>query len=104
MTESRRSTLPAPLPMASSDPIVSLLLDGLAPEDQSRLGALFTRQAYPAGAEIIRQGEPCENLFIVESGSVLIRTAQRGDLAHRGPGEVLGEISMFTAGPASASV
>jgi NTE family protein len=90
--------------MVASDPIVSLLLDGLAPEDQSRLGALFTREAYPAGADVIRQGEPCESLYIVESGSVLIHTSQRGDLAHRGPGECLGEISMFTAGPASATV
>jgi predicted acylesterase/phospholipase RssA/CRP-like cAMP-binding protein len=89
---------------AGSELIDSLLLDGLAPEDQSRLASLFTRLEYPAGAEIIRQGEPCGSLYIVESGSVLVHSSQQGQLAHRGPGECLGELSMFTAGPASATV
>src|SRR5262245_48361600 len=90
--------------MAISDIISTPLLDGLSPADRSRLSDLFTRRVYPAGTTIMRQGEHCSTFFLIESGSVVARSSERGVLAIRGPGETLGEIAMFTGEPASATL
>src|SRR5206468_11510904 len=80
------------------------LLEGLEPEEGRRLISLFARLEYPAGVEIIRQGTLCESLFLIESGAVVVQTAERGILSRLGPGAWLGEVSMFTGGVASATV
>jgi NTE family protein len=80
------------------------LLDGLGQEERDCLAALFTRQEYPAGVAVIRQGEECASFFVVESGSLLAHSEQRGVLARLGPGECLGEIGMLTGQPASATI
>src|SRR5713101_7175443 len=95
-----RQVVPAPRLLWMEIP----LLDGLAPEERGRLTALFARRTYPAGAEVIRQGQSCDSFYVIESGSLVIHTAERGHLASRGPGECLGEVSMLTGAPASATV
>jgi NTE family protein len=90
--------------MAGFDSIETPLVDGLGAEERARLATHFARRAYPAGSMVIRQGEPCQSLFVVEAGSLAVGSVQRGHLASLGPGECLGEISLFTGEPASATV
>ena len=58
------------------------------------------------GEWLIEQGEEIENLFIVLTGgfSVLNKHKPAREIAHVGPGEVLGEMSFIDARPPEASV
>jgi hypothetical protein len=58
-------------------------------------------------AEIVRQGEHGDALFLVLEGELRVRLAVGGResiLATLGPGEFFGEISLFDQGPRSADV
>jgi NTE family protein len=80
------------------------LLDGLDPDTLGRLTEQFVRRSYPAGSEVVRQGQPCESFFVIESGSLFVHSDRQGTLARLGPGDCVGEISMLTGQPASATV
>jgi CRP/FNR family cyclic AMP-dependent transcriptional regulator len=55
------------------------------------------------GQTLIREGQPTESFFILESGHVQVTRA--GKPARRmGPGEFFGEIGMLDGGPATATV
>jgi CRP/FNR family cyclic AMP-dependent transcriptional regulator len=56
-----------------------------------------------SGHTLIRQGEPTESFFILQTGHVqVIRAGQ--PKARLGPGEFFGEIGMLDRGPATATV
>src|SRR5271155_5077681 len=65
---------------------------------------------YPGhpGNIIIREGVLQTEVFVVINGLLEVRAKQEDGsevvLAHVGPGETLGEISLFTPGPATATV
>jgi CRP-like cAMP-binding protein len=72
----------------------------------------ITRKAevvpFPAGAVIIQQGEPGERFYILTSGTAEV-TIQRPDgvesiAAIMGPGQYVGEISLFSGRPTAATV
>jgi serine/threonine protein kinase len=70
-------------------------------------GEWFTRRRFSAGEWIVREGERGERAYIVESGEceVLRATASGEQVIRRiGPGEVVGELALFTAGPRTASI
>jgi NTE family protein len=90
--------------MAVSELIDTPLLEGLDPDQRRRLATLFTRRDYQAGTVVIRQGERSDSLFIVESGSLLVHSLEQGHVARLGPGECLGEITLFVDASASAFV
>jgi serine/threonine protein kinase len=114
------SSVEIPIPARLSD-IVS---KALAPEREHRFasvmqmheaieqflftGEWFTRRRYAAGELIVREGERGERAYIVESGEceVFRSGPGRAELAIRriGPGEVIGELALFTAGPRTASI
>src|SRR5580704_1802940 len=81
----------------------------LKPDDRELLssyGEFFP--AYP-GTVVINEGEMQTSVFVVISGHLEVRAKQEEDeteplLAHVGPGETLGEISLFDPGPAAATV
>jgi CRP-like cAMP-binding protein len=56
-----------------------------------------------AGQTLIREGEPTESFFILESGHVQVRRAGK-PAARLGPGDFFGEIGMLDRGPATATV
>lgn len=61
------------------------------------------------GSVIIQQGKPQDSLYVVVSGLLDVKVTQEGSheevhLAQIGPGETLGEISLFDPGPATATV
>ena len=53
--------------------------------------------------EIIREGEPLDDLFIVVGGELSVRKAER-EIARLGSGEVVGEMSLLDSRPPSATV
>lgn len=70
------------------------------------LDALSTEQAPALGDVLVAAGSVSPGLFFVVSGSVEVVTASTGQdavVARLGPGEVVGELSAFTAEPAIAS-
>jgi hypothetical protein len=60
------------------------------------------------GTVIIEEGAPQTEVFVVISGKLQVHAMQEDGvarlLAEVGPGETLGEISLFTPGPATATV
>jgi hypothetical protein len=61
---------------------------------------------FPAGATILRQGEPASALFIIEAGKVAIERSDAPGvvLAELGPGEFFGEMAILQETPHSANV
>ena len=55
------------------------------------------------GQTLIREGQPTEAFFILESGHVRVTRAGK-PAARLGPGDFFGEIGMLDGGPATATV
>lgn len=60
-------------------------------------------QSFPAGAVIIKKGEPGDVMYIVKDGTVEVRDGKRV-LDTVEPGGVVGEVALIDAGERSASV
>lgn len=60
-------------------------------------------QSFPAGAVIIKKGEPGDVMYIVKAGTVEVRDGKRL-LDTVEPGGVVGEVALIDAGERSASV
>ena len=72
------------------------------PSDETMLG-----KAYPDGADIIRQGDPGDCMFVVQSGTVEVVREEDGEttlLAELGPNDFFGEMSLFERETRSATV
>jgi CRP/FNR family transcriptional regulator, cyclic AMP receptor protein len=86
----------------------SLLLGGLAPDEQARVAASMRRQSFRRGEVVVRQGDPGVRLHLVLEGHLkVLVSAESGDevvLTILGPGDVFGEIALLDGGPRSASV
>jgi CRP-like cAMP-binding protein len=84
------------------------LFSGLAAEQLSELMRVFQRVSYPLGACVVRQGQPADSAFILESGDAEVLTALPGggelSVARLGPGSMLGEMALLDSGVRSATV
>jgi CRP-like cAMP-binding protein len=79
------------------------LFQGLVPADLEAVAALAIEVDFPAERVIARQGEIGTGFFIVVSGRV--RVVRDGTtVAHLGPGEFFGELSVLDGGPRVAQV
>lgn len=86
----------------------SSILSAIEPGRRAELIGRFTPKTFPVGALMVRQGKENDRLFLIASGEVEVRgTDAEGDkmvLAHLGPGDVVGEISLVLRRPATADV
>lgn len=80
------------------------LVQGLSPEQISRIADLAERRAYRGGDVIVAQDETSNDLMIVLSGRASINTDQDVTFAQVGPGSVIGEIALLDRLPRSATV
>lgn len=74
------------------------LLGGLSPAVVQDFMDRTTRQRLPAGGVVYEEGEPSERVFLIVSGRVkVLRRGEHGDnvLVIVGPGELLGDLSIF---------
>ncbi|HSI82769.1 MAG: cyclic nucleotide-binding domain-containing protein [Candidatus Methylacidiphilales bacterium] len=84
-------------------------LRSLAPEWQESFDQLAESRHIPAGANICRQGEPSDAVFIIEEGvaEVLLEsddfTRQRR-VGYLAPGDIFGELGLLNDDPRSATV
>jgi cytochrome P450/CRP-like cAMP-binding protein len=74
----------------------------------SNLAERTERRTYPAGATILREGDPPERFYVILKGSVTVekRREQGGvvAVAELGPGESFGEIGLLYGVPRTATV
>ena len=83
------------------------LFVGLAEEDLERLCAMAETETLPAGEVLMEEGGLGDALYVILDGTFEItKRSQERDLwiATRGPGEMLGEISLLERTPRSATV
>jgi cAMP-dependent protein kinase regulator len=87
---------------------VSPIFQPLGPDVRKRLLQHFRLREYVPGAEVVTEGVESGGLHIVMAGRC--KVARRGEgeapkvLATLGPGDVFGEMSLLTKGPAMASI
>ena len=76
----------------------------LSDGDVQWLGSAGQRSVAAAGSDLIRQGQPIDQLYIVLEGKLEVLNASGQRLATVGTGEVVGEMSFIEARPPSATV
>jgi voltage-gated potassium channel len=57
---------------------------------------------YPAGAVIVRRGEPGDCMYFVASGEAEVRV--QPEPVRLGPGDFFGEVALLTGGPRNATI
>jgi anion transporter len=81
---------------------------GLSRENLARIVGKFEEQGCFAGEVIVKQGDPGDALYIVQSGAVEVTLEHDGlrveSVAILGPGECFGEMSLFTGQNRTATV
>jgi SulP family sulfate permease len=94
-----QALVPPLSPDGAGDPLSGL------PE---RLGAYLERQSIPEGTVLLRQAEPSDDLFVLESGRLKVETTTpegtRMRLRSVRSGVIVGEIAMYLRGPRTADV
>ena len=81
------------------------LFQQLPPEAIAELLPQVQERTYRAGTTIIRQGDPGDSFFVVETGAVDVLDERAGNhkLATLGDNDVFGEMALLTGEPRSAS-
>jgi uncharacterized membrane protein len=84
------------------------LFAGLTTEERADLGALLKTRLYQPQSPVFWIGEQGTEFYIVEEGRVAISApdeqGKEVTLAHLGPGNFFGEISLLDGGPRTATV
>jgi CRP-like cAMP-binding protein len=79
------------------------LFEELAPGDLKQIARLATERFYPPGAQIVRQGDPGDELYIIVSGNVRVMTNGQ-PVAVRSVGDTVGEMAILTREPRMATL
>ncbi len=79
------------------------LFDELAPADLNAIAEVAQEQAFADGELLASEGELGDELLIVVRGAVRVESGG-SEIARRGPGEVVGEMSLITRDPRIASL
>ena len=83
------------------------LFEGLSPEEQEELRAMMTQTTLRRGETLFNEGDSGDRLYILLSGKVKLGHASADGrenlLAVLGPGEILGELTLFDPGQRSTT-
>ena len=99
LTIDAESHAPANLELLAKIPIFS----PLPGPSLERLASQLEAQTVPAGTEVIRQGDPGDNFYVIESGRLRV-AVDGGPSGELGPGEFFGEIALLLNVPRTATV
>lgn len=85
---------------------VVFILGVLDDDDVDWLIEAGQRQELQPGQELIREGEPCDHIYLILDGGLEVSVAALSDqpIAHLATGEVVGEMSFVDSQPPSATV
>lgn len=82
--------------------------DGLSEEDLNGILHPLEWRRFPEGATVLAEGDSPRHICIIQSGTAEIFVRDRHGVVHRvsevGPGTTVGEMSVFTGQPVSATV
>jgi NTE family protein len=82
--------------------------EGVPPEAVEDALAALEQRSFPAGAVIVAEGDYPEEMYVVRSGTADVLLVDRKGIEHVvssvHPGEAIGEMSLLTETPASATV
>ena len=94
--------------LADLDATSASFFAGVSADDFTQVLGRFRRRRYSAGATVIAEGDPLDEVLVVGAGVADVFVADRDGAEHRvnrsGPGSTLGELSFLTGQPASATV
>lgn len=83
------------------------LFEGLEPPAQARLFQMMGQTTLRRGENLFQEGESGDRLFIVAEGKIKLShqspDGRENLLAVLGPGEILGELTLFDPGPRSTT-
>ena len=83
------------------------LFEGMSPEEQDELRAMMTQTTLRRGETLFNEGDAGDRLYILLAGKVKLGHASADGrenlLAVLGPGEVVGELTLFDPGPRSTT-
>lgn len=84
------------------------LFAGIEPAELGNILRIFQPVSFANGARLVRQGQPADGAYIIESGSADVITALPGGgevtVTSLGPGSMLGEMALLDRGVRSATV
>jgi predicted MFS family arabinose efflux permease len=85
------------------------LFEGAARPTLESLARDLVREEVPAGRVVIQQGDPAEELYLVDVGTFVVQTragheAEEHEVAVLGPGDYFGEIGLLHEQPRNATV
>jgi HEAT repeat protein len=84
------------------------LFADLSPVDLKHVAEVVSEHVYPGGEVIAEQGDPGEELYIVVEGEISVVVTQDGgrsvEVARRGVGDYVGEMSVISREPRMASL
>jgi cAMP-dependent protein kinase regulator len=82
------------------------LLSGLAPYERSKIADALETQKFPADSTIIKEGDPGEAFFLLESGTCAVYKRESGNkvLMKYKKGDYFGELALLDDKPRAASV
>jgi CRP-like cAMP-binding protein len=84
------------------------LFEKLNPKFIRGIAGIATERTFKTGDYLMKQGESGIGLFIILSGRVRIEksdaSGKRVEIAENGPGDIMGEMTVFDGAPRSASV
>ena len=103
-----RAYVDAEDPLPADAPLPKLALFGaLEPRDLEQLLSAARVEEVSRGHEVVRQGDPGNEAFVLARGRLKVVRRQGADetqLAQLGPGALFGEMALLSDGPRSASV
>ena len=83
------------------------LFKNLSADELERLRSIAEERSFSAGAEIFREGEPGDGIYLIRGGlveiSALVSGDQRRVLSQLGAGEIFGEMAVIEHCPRSAT-
>ncbi|KAH8893205.1 camp-dependent protein kinase regulatory subunit [Thozetella sp. PMI_491] len=81
------------------------LLSTLTPYERSKIADALESQKYPAGTTIIKEGDPGESFYLLESGEAdAYRGGSPQPVKHYEKGDFFGELALLNDAPRAASV
>jgi CRP/FNR family transcriptional regulator, cyclic AMP receptor protein len=79
------------------------LFSGMSDRSIEIIAEIVSDARFPAGASLVKEGEPGESFMIIREGAATVDQGGRR-LRDLGAGDFLGEIALIDGGPRTASV